>query len=85
MYFILAGSQKSLLINIIRRALNVLEKLFPSVFIKEKDDISPDLDVENRDYNLLVQIDTELGLTKTLAARVHIILYSPLKNQAEEE
>jgi hypothetical protein len=69
------GSQKSNLISVVRRALRTLETLFPSVFVTEKHDIDTETNTESRDYHLLVQNDTELGLTKTLAARVRYYFF----------
>ena len=68
------GSQKSTMINVIRHALTILETLFPDVFVKQKHDSSIGIDANSRDFHLLVQNDTELGLTKTLASRVRKLI-----------
>ncbi|CAF1377737.1 unnamed protein product [Adineta ricciae] len=70
------GSQKSNLIRVVRHALHILETLFPSTFLKKKPAKTTKKNVNNRNYHLLVQNDTELGLTKTLAARGNVYVIS---------
>lgn len=73
------GSQKTNMINVIRKSLKIIETLFPSLFNTDDDKDHPDDNqVNHRNYNFLVQNDTELGLTKTLAYRVCVHIFSSL-------